>query len=168
MTLSLYDVSVPVFARSLRVMSGFLEKGRAWADSHGLEHDELLFARLYPDMQPLTYQVQRASDAARLTAVRVGQIEPLPIADDETSFDQLQARIVKTLGFLDAVPRQSMEGRDDAEVRLKAGQHDLTFTARDYVLGFAVPNFFFHVTTAYGVLRHNGVPIGKQDFIGAR
>jgi hypothetical protein len=168
MSLSLYDVSIPVFARSLRNLSAFLERGRIWADENGLAHAELLEAKLYPDMKPLTYQVQRANDAACFTAVRVAQVDPPGIADDEKSFDELQARIAATLGFLDAVPKTAMQGREDAEVILKTPDRELTFTARDYVLGFAVPNFFFHVTTAYGLLRHNGVPLGKTDFIGAR
>ncbi|MFZ2099065.1 MAG: DUF1993 domain-containing protein [Oricola sp.] len=168
MSLSLYDVSVPVFTRSLRNLSAILEKGRTWADENGLAHAELLGARLYADMKPLTYQVQRASDAARLTAVRIALVEPLEISDEESSFDELQSRIAATLGFLDAVPRSAMDGREEAEVILKMPGRELTFTGRDYVLGFAVPNFFFHVTTAYGLLRHNGVPIGKTDFIGGR
>lgn len=168
MSLSLYEISIPVFRHSLRNLAVILEKGRTWADETGLEHDELLNARLYADMKPLTFQVQRASDAARFTAVRVGQVEPLSIADDESTFDQLQARIATTLSYLDTVPADAMDGRDEAEVVLKFRDREVTFTARDYVTAYAIPNFFFHVTTAYGLLRHNGVPLGKIDFLGGR
>ncbi|MCI5075169.1 DUF1993 domain-containing protein [Oricola sp.] len=165
MPLTLYDVSIPVFTRELQNMSGFLEKGRAFADETGLSHDELLNARLYPDMEPLVFQVRRACDAARLTAVRVGQAEPLDIADTEKSFDDLEARIVRTLGYLDAVPQSAMEGREDVQIVLPAPERDLTFTARDYVMAFALPNFFYRATMAYALLRHNGVPVRKADFI---
>ena len=149
MPLSLYDVSVPVFIRSLGAMSAFLEKGRAYADENGMPHEKLLDARLYPDMAPLTAQIQRASDSAKLAAVRVGQVENVPMADEEKSFDDLQRRIAATVDFLKAVPSNSMDGREDAEVVLTTRAGDTKFTARDYMLGFALPNFFFHVTTAY-------------------
>jgi hypothetical protein len=168
MSLSLYDVSVPVFLRAFDAMSAFLEKGRAFADAQGIAHSELLEARLAPDMAPLTAQVQRASDAARLAAARVGQLEAPAMPDEEVSLDDLQARIAATAAFLKSVPPQSMDGREQAEVVLTFPTGSMTFTARDYMLGFALPNFFFHVTTAYALLRHKGVPVGKMDFLGGR
>ncbi|QUT07444.1 DUF1993 domain-containing protein [Sphingobium phenoxybenzoativorans] len=166
MSLSLYDVSVPVFVRSLGNLAAILEKSRAFADAQGISHTELLDARLFDDMAPLTAQIQRASDTARFTAARVGQVEMAPIADDETSFDDLQARIAATIAALKAVPATCMDGREDAEVILKTPKKDVSFTGKTYVLNFAVPNFFFHVTTAYDILRYRGVPVGKLDFLG--
>jgi len=168
MSISLYDASIPVFIRAFANLSAILEKGRAHADENGIDHAELLEARLYPDMAPLTAQIQRASDTARFTAVRVGQIEPLAIADNEVSFDDLQARIATTVDFLKAVPTDSMDGREDAHVELKTPNATIDFTGTSYVLGFAVPNFYFHVTTAYALLRMKGVPVGKLDYLGAR
>ena len=168
MSLSLYDVTVPVFIRAFGNLSENLEKGRAFADENSIPHAELLEARLFPDMAPLTAQIQRASDAAKLAAVRVGQVETVAMADNETSFDELQARIAATVAFLKSVPADSMDGREQAEVVVITPSNSMTFTARDYVLGFAIPNFFFHVTAAYALLRHKGVPLGKLDFLGKR
>jgi hypothetical protein len=168
MPLSLYDISVPVFIRALGNLSKILNKGRAFAEERGMPLAELTEARLVPDMLPLTGQIQRATDAARLAAVRVGQVENVPMADTETSFEEMQARIAATVAFLKSVPAASMDGREAAEVVVKTGAGTLTFTARDYLLGFAIPNVFFHVTTAYGLLRHKGVPIGKIDYLGSR
>ncbi|HYM87412.1 MAG TPA: DUF1993 domain-containing protein [Pseudoxanthomonas sp.] len=168
MSLSLYDVSLPVFIRAFGNLSGNLQKGRAFADENNLPHAELLEARLFPDMIPLTAQIQRASDSAKLAAVRVGQVETIAMADNETSFDELQARIAATVAFLESVPVDSMAGREQAEVVVTTPGQSITFTARDYMLGFAIPNFFFHVTTAYALLRHKGVPLGKLDFLGRR
>ncbi|GGA78136.1 hypothetical protein GCM10011491_01650 [Brucella endophytica] len=166
MPLSLYDISVPVFLRAFANLSEILEKGRAFADEKGIPHAELLEARLFPDMAPLTAQIQRASDTAKFAAVRVGQVPNVPMEDNEASFDDLQARINATVALLKEVPPHSMDGREEAEVELRSGETTRTFTARDYVLGFAIPNFFFHVTTAYAILRHKGVPIGKMDYLG--
>lgn len=168
MSLSLYDVSVPLFIRAFGNLSENLEKGRAFADEHGMPHADLLDARLFPDMAPLTAQIQRASDAAKFTAARVGQVDAPAMEDKETSFEDLQARIAATIAFLTSVAANSMDGREDAEVVVKTPTASMTFTARDYVLGFAIPNFYFHVTTAYALLRHKGVPLGKLDFLGRR
>jgi uncharacterized protein len=166
MSLSLYDVSVPVFIRSLENLSGILDKARAFAGERGIDHAELLDARLFEDMAPLVAQIQRTSDTARFTAARVGQQEIAPIADDEASFDELKARIAATIAVLKAVPTNCMDGREEAEVILKTPKGDIPFTGKSYVLGFAVPNFFFHMTTAYDILRYKGVPVGKLDFLG--
>ncbi|YBV95291.1 DUF1993 domain-containing protein [Phyllobacteriaceae bacterium JZ32] len=166
MSLSLYDVSVPVFLRAFANLTEILEKGRAFADEKGMPHAELLEARLFADMAPLTAQIQRASDTAKFVPVRVGGVGNVAMEDNEASFDDLQARIAKTVAFLKAVPAKAMEGRDDVVVELRTGQGSKSFAARDYVLGFAIPNFFFHVTTAYALLRHKGVPLGKMDYIG--
>lgn len=166
MSLSLYDISVPVFIRGFSNLSEILKKGEAFADEKGIEHKQLLEARLFEDMSPLTAQIQRASDTAKFVAVRVGEIDNVPMDDNEVTFADLHARIEKTVAVLKALPSTSMDGREQAEVVLKSRESSRTFTARDYVLGFAVPNFYFHVTTAYAILRHKGVPIGKMDFLG--
>ncbi|MDX3911579.1 MAG: DUF1993 domain-containing protein [Sphingobium sp.] len=167
MSLSLYDVSVPVFIRGLRNLSAILEKGRAWANDKEMPHTSLLDARLFEDMVPLIAQIQRASDTAKFAVVRVGQVENVAMADDEQSFDDLQNRITRTITFLETVAATSMDGRDEAEVVLPTPHGAISFTGRSYVLAFALPNFFFHVTTAYAILRHKGVPLGKLDYIGA-
>ena len=167
MTLSLYDVTIPVFIRAFGILSRNLAKAKAFAEEKGMAHEELLNARLIDDMYPLTAQVQRASDTARFLAVRVAQQEAVPMADNETSFDELQARIKATVDYLKAVPADAFAGRETAEIEFKAGPRTFNFAGRDYVLGFALPNFYFHATTAYAILRHKGVPLGKFDFLGA-
>ncbi|MDT8757147.1 DUF1993 domain-containing protein [Sphingomonas psychrotolerans] len=166
MATELYDLTVPVFLRGFAAMAAFLEKARAHADEHGVAHDDLLTARLYEDMAPLTSQIQRASDAAKFAVSRLAAIEPPAMPDTEASFDELQARIAATVAFLNAVPREAIDGREDADIELKTPSGSFPFKGRGYVLGFALPNFYFHVTTAYAILRHKGVPLGKRDYLG--
>ena len=165
MPLSLYDISIPPLIRARRNMAFHLDKGRAYADEKGIAHGELTGARLIDDMHPLTAQVQRASDTAKFLAVRAGGLTAPSMADTEQTFDELQARIKATIDFLDTVPADAFDGREDNEVVLKFGPRSLTFTVRDYMQKFALPNFYFHCTTAYAILRHKGVPLGKIDFI---
>ena len=167
MSLSLYDVTIPVFIRSLQTLSLFLEKGRRFADETSMSHRELLDARLYEDMAPLTAQIQRVSDTAKFAAARIGQCEAPKMEDDETSFDELQARIAATIAFLQTIPADAMNGREDAEILLQTPRRSFTFTGRSYALEFAIPNFYFHVTAAYALLRMKGVPVGKMDFLGS-
>ena len=166
MATQLYDLTVPVFLRGFHAMSGFLAKGEAYAAEKGIDPAELLGARLIEDMGPLTSQVQRASDAAKFTVVRIGGVENVAMADEEASFTDLQARIAKTVAFLEAVPRDAIDGKEEAKVELKLPNRTMEFTGQVYVLGFVLPNFYFHVTTAYALLRHKGVPIGKMDYLG--
>ncbi len=168
MSLSLYDVSIPVFLRTFQNLSEILKKGEAFADENGIAHSELLQARLYPDMAPLTAQIQRASDTAKFVAVRLGGIENVPMEDNEESFADLHARIDRTVSLLRTLPSDAMDGKEQAEVVLKTRDTSTTFAGRDYLLHFAIPNFFFHVTTAYALLRHKGVPVGKMDYLGRR
>lgn len=165
MALSLYDASVPVFIRGFGNLSAILNKGRAHAAASGMSETELLEARLYPDMGNLITQIQRASDTAKFAVVRVGQVEGPAMADDEATFDDLQARISKTVDFLKSVPPSAFDSREGAQVELKNRGGSRIFTSQDYLLAFALPNFFFHVTTAYGLLRHKGVPVGKADYL---
>lgn len=166
MSLTLYDISVPVFLRGFSNLAEILKKGEAFADEKGVAHQELLQARLYEDMLPLTGQIQRASDSAKFVPVRIGGVENLPMADEEASFADLHARIAKTVEFLKRVDPASMANKEDVEVVIKTRNGATTFNGRSYLLNFALPNFFFHVTTAYAILRHKGVPVGKMDFIG--
>ncbi|MCX8475315.1 MAG: DUF1993 domain-containing protein [Sphingomonas sp.] len=166
MATELYDLTVPVFLRGFKAMAAFLEKARAHADAHGIAHEELLTARLYEDMAPLTSQIQRASDAAKFAAARLAGIEAPAMPDTEASFDDLQARIAATVAFLESIAREAVDGREEADVELKTPSRSFHFKGRGYLLGFALPNFYFHVTTAYGILRHKGVPIGKMDYLG--
>lgn len=166
MATDLYDLTVPVFLRGFKAMAAFLEKARAHADANGIAHDELLTARLYEDMAPLTSQIQRASDAAKFAGARLAGIDAPAMPDTEASFDELQARIAATVAFLNSVPRDAIDGQEDRDVELKTPSRSFQFKGRGYLLGFALPNFYFHVATAYGILRHKGVPLGKMDYLG--
>lgn len=164
---ALYDATIPAFIRGLQNLSAILEKGRAYADENGIDHTEFLDARLIEDMAPLTRQIQMVTDTPKGVAVRVGQVENAVWADDETSFDELQARLAKAIAYLQAVSAGGFEGREDAAVTLTTPSGDIPFTGASYVHGFAIPNFYFHSSIAYAILRSKGVPIGKLDFLGA-
>ena len=166
MAITLYDVTMPVLIRGLDRLAAVLDRGRAFAEEAGLDPAELLAARLAPDMLPLTGQVQRASDTAKFAAVRIGEVPNQPFADDEQSFGDLADRIARTRAFLEAVPRSAIDAREAATISATIGRAPVTIGASDYALTFVLPNFFFHVTTAYDVLRANGVPVGKMDYIG--
>ncbi len=168
MSLSLYDVSVPAFLRGFANLSEILKKAEAFATEKGLSENDLTDARLIEDMLPLIGQIQRASDTAKFVAVRVGGIENVPMADEEKTFADLHARIDRTVEILKGLDPASMADKEGIEVVLKTRNGETRFTGRDYVLGFALPNFYFHVTTAYAILRHKGVPIGKMDYLGTR
>lgn len=166
MATELYDLTVPVFLRGFKAMAAFLDKARAWADEQGIPHEELLAARLAEDMAPLTAQIQRVSDSAKLAVARIGRIEAPAMPDTETSFDALQARIAATVAFLKAVPREAIDGREDADVEVKTPSRSFHFKGLPYVTGFVLPNFYFHMTAAYAILRHKGAPVGKMDYLG--
>jgi hypothetical protein len=162
MAITLYDVTVPVFVRGFGRLSAILEKARTGDP----DPDRLLAARLAPDMLPLVGQVQRASDTAKFAAVRAGGVENEAFPDDEASFADLDARIARTVAFLRRVPRAAIDGRQDAIVEMRSRGAMVSVKASDYLLQFALPNFFFHVTTAYDILRHEGIALGKFDYIG--
>jgi len=163
---SLYDLTVPAFRRGFASLSAILTAGEKYARDHGIAEADMLDTRLVADMAPLTAQVQRASDTAKGAMVRIGGIPNLAMADDEASFAAVQQRIAATLAFLDAVPRAAIDGKEDAPVTLVTSGGNVDFTGRSYVLGFVLPNFYFHITTAYALLRMRGVPIGKMDYLG--
>lgn len=164
--MDLYDMTVPGFVRGLSSLRAFLEKGRAWAEAEHRPESTLTEARLIADMGPLTAQVQRASDTAKGLAVRVGGAENVAFPDEEVSFADLFARIDRTIAFLNGVDRAGFAGKEAAPVQLVTPNGALDFTGESYAQGFAVPNFWFHVTTAYAILRAQGVPVGKRDFLG--
>jgi hypothetical protein len=163
---SLYDLTVPAFRRGFANLSAILSIGEGHARDTGISEADLLGSRLIEDMAPLTAQVQRASDTAKGAMVRIGGVPTVAMADDETSFAALQQRIAATLTFLDGVPREAIDGKEDAAIALVTPGRTVEFTGQSYVLTFVLPNFYFHVTTAYALLRMRGVPIGKMDYLG--
>jgi hypothetical protein len=162
---SLYDVSVPVFIRMLENIDHCLGKAAAKVAAGEVDEATLIGARLVDDMLPLPNQVQFACDAAKFAAQRVGQNAPMPMPDDEKSIADLRQRIATTIAYLRAADPAGFEGRDDAEVVLKLPNRELKYSATDYVLNFALPNFYFHVTTTYALLRMKGVAVGKMDYL---
>ena len=166
MSLSMHRASVPVFVRALTVLATLLEKGEAHAKAQGLDPNDLIAARLTEDMLPLSGQVQRASDNAKGSMARLTGVEAPAMPDEETTFAHLQKRVADTLAYIESVDPKAFDGSEDRTVELKLPGGTLTFTGEDYLLGFALPNFFFHVVTAYDVLRHKGVQIGKLDYMG--
>jgi hypothetical protein len=166
MSLSMHRASVPVFVRALKVLATLLEKGEAHAKELGQNPDDLVGARLIEDMIPLSGQIQRASDASKGAVSRLTGVEAPAMPDEETTFAQLQKRVADTLAYIESVDPKAFEGSEDRTVELKFPTGTLTFIGEDYLFGFALPNFFFHVVTAYDILRHKGVQIGKLDYLG--
>lgn len=166
MSISMYQASVPVFIHSLKALSGVLAKGAKHAEAKGIDPAVLLGSRLYPDMFPLTRQVQIASDNAKGPAARLAGMEPPKYEDNEASFPELQARIAKTIDFLQGLKPAQIDGSEDRQIVLQMRAGPLEFKGQAYLLHFALPNFYFHCATAYDILRHNGVEIGKKDFLG--
>ncbi|MDR5882715.1 DUF1993 domain-containing protein [Caballeronia sp. LZ032] len=166
MSLTMYRASIPVFIRGLEVCADLLAKGAAFADQKGLAHADVLNARLAPDMLPLVAQIQRASDTAKLSAARLSGVEAPRFEDDEDSFASLQARIEKTIAFLTSIDKSTLVDSEARTVTLKFPDFSPSFSGVDYLLGFGLPNFYFHVVTTHDILRHLGAPIGKRDFLG--
>lgn len=167
MSLSMYSISIPVFVRALTNLSAVLDKAVAHAEAKKIDPAVLLNARLYPDMFPLTRQVQIASDFAKGSAARLAGQEPPKWEDKETTFDELKGRINKTLDFLKGFAPSQIDGSEEREITITMRSGPATFKGLPYLLHMQIPNFYFHVTTAYDILRHNGVELGKRDFIGA-
>lgn len=164
--MSLYDEYVPPLSHGLRALSNVLKKAEAHCAARKLDAAVFLNARLYPDMFPLTRQVQIACDQARRGAVRLSGGEPASVPDSEATFAELQARIAATIAGLAALKPADMDGAEDRTVTFKAGPRDMSFKGADYIRYWILPNFYFHSTTAYAILRHNGVELGKTDFLG--
>ena len=169
MKISMHALSVDVFANTLGNLSFLLEKAAKSAANRKIEPGVLLASRLAPDMFPLTRQVQVACDLAKNSVARLAAQEPPRFEDTETSIDQLRARIARTIDFLKSVPVSALEGSETRDIKVPAGERTLEFKGLEYLQRWAIPNVLFHVTTAYDILRHNGVELGKRDFIaGAR
>jgi len=162
----MYQASAPRFAAMLRNLSALLDKAQAYCDAKKIEPAAIAGARLFPDMFPLTRQVQIACDTAKGAVARLAAIEIPKHEDTEQTFAELKGRIAKTVDFIESVRAGKIDGSEEREIVLKMRSGDRKFNGLQYLLGFAYPNFYFHVTTAYNILRHNGVEIGKTDFIG--
>ena len=166
MSNDLYQVSVPQFLRMLANLKGILEKAAAHAGAKKIEESAFLDARLFPDMFPLTTQVRIASDFARGTSARLSGTEPPKIEDNEKSFAELIARVDEAIAYVRGLPASAFAGAAERTVTRKIRGADRTFSGSDYLYQFALPNFYFHLTTTYAILRHNGVDLGKGDFLG--
>lgn len=166
MTLSMYQASVPVFIRGLTNLATILQKAAAHAQTKKIDPAALVNARLYPDMFPLPRQVQIATDHARGAAARLAGMERPSYPDTETTFEQLQARIARTIAYLETFKAAQIDGSEDRAITVPIRGNDVPFKGQPYLLGFALPNFYFHTVTAYAILRHAGVEIGKVDYIG--
>ena len=165
---TLYTASVPVFKQLLSALSDVLNKAETYATDKKVDPNVLLQSRLYPDMFPLIRQVQIASDFAKSVPSRLAGIEVPAYDDSEQSFAELQTRIKKTLAVLEGFTADQINGKETLEIVLRAGTpKEKKLTGETYVLNYGIPQFFFHVTTAYAILRHNGVEVGKRDFMGA-
>jgi uncharacterized protein len=168
MSSALYQASVPVHIRQLNALAGILDKAIAYCAERKIDPAALLQARLYPDMYPLLRQVQLACNHAERGATRLSGLEPPTHADKEASFEELKTRIADTIGFVKAIDPTKMDGMAERQITFPVGQGQMTMTAGDYLSHFSLPNFYFHVAAAYNILRHNGLPIGKDDFMRGR
>ncbi|MFC4309715.1 DUF1993 family protein [Steroidobacter flavus] len=166
MSLSLYDASIPTFLHSLRALKAILEKAVAHAEARKFDPNVFVSMRLYPDMLPFARQIQIASDSAKGAAARLSGTEPPKFEDNETTMADLIARVTKTIDYLEGFKPEQFAGDDNRVITIKTPRINLNFTAVNFVRHWALANFFFHTTTAYALLRHGGVEIGKQDYLG--
>ena len=162
MTFAIHQAAAPVFTRALNNLSAMIDKTLA----AGVSEATLLEARLAPDMHPFPRQIQMASDSAKGAVARLAGVEPPAMPDTETTIAELKARIAATIAYVNSVEAAALDGAEDREVVLKFPGAEMKFTGADFLTGFALPNFFFHITIAYALLRASGAPIGKMDFLG--
>ncbi|WP_426109639.1 DUF1993 domain-containing protein [Massilia sp. PWRC2] len=167
MSFSMYNASTPVFKQILGSLSAIIDKAQAHATEKKIDADALLQARLFPDMFPFARQVQIACDFAKGAAARLGGVEVPKYDDTETSFADLQERIAKTLAFIASVPQDGIEASAARDITTGSGDKAKQWKGQTYLVHYALPQFYFHATTAYNILRHNGVEIGKKDFVGS-
>lgn len=163
--LNMFNASILPLIHTLTSLSHLLKKGEEYADAKKIEHAVLLNARLFPDMFPLIRQVQIATDMSKGAAARLAAIDIPNYEDDETSFEQLQARIAKTITFMQTITPEQLVNAETRDISITVRKMELQFTGQDYLLKWVMPNVYFHVTTAYNILRHNGVELGKPDFL---
>ena len=166
MSNSMYVAAVPPIIRSLSNLRAILEKAAAYAEAKKIDPSVLINARLYPDMFPLSRQVQLASDVAKGAASRLAGLDPPKYEDNESTFPELLARLDKTIALLEYCKPEQVDGSEDKTIVLPMHDKTVTFTGSSYLHDFVLPNIYFHVTTVYAILRHNGVEIGKKDFLG--
>jgi hypothetical protein len=162
----MYQASAPRFVNTLTNLSAILDKAQAHAEGKKIEPAVLLNLRLYPDMFPMKRQVQIACDTAKGAVARLAGVEVPKYEDTEETFAELKARIAKTIDFVKTLKPAQIDGSEDKNIHLKLGPREVDYKGMQYLLGFALPNFYFHVTTAYDILRHNGVELAKRDYIG--
>jgi hypothetical protein len=162
----MFEASVPVLIHFLKAMSAMLTKAETHCAARKIDPQALLQARLFPDMFPLVRQVQLATDFAKGMGARLAGIAVPSYADEEKTFDELKARIAKTVAFLETLQPSQFDNAAARQITLKSAGRDLQFKGADYLANFGLPNFYFHLATAYGLLRHNGVELGKMDFMG--
>ena len=167
MSLSMYQVSIPVFLRKLNNLSAILDKAVAYAEAKKIDPSVLVNARLAPDMFPLSRQIQIASDSVKGCVARLAGVEVPSFPDTETTFPELKARIDKTVAFLQSVSAEQIDGSEDRKITMTVGGKEYQFTGEQYLFYFVQPNFYFHINMAYAILRHNGLEIGKKDYLGS-
>ena len=163
--LSMYDATISPLKRALNNLSHILKKGEVYADAKSIEHTVLLNARLFPDMYPIIRQVTIATDMSKGAAARLAGLEVPSYEDTETTFAELQTRIAKTIAFIDTIKPEQLAGSATRDITITVRKTDLHFTGQDYLLKWVMPNVYFHVTTTYNILRHNGCELGKPDFL---
>jgi len=166
MTISMYQASVPRFVNILGNLSNILYKAQAHVDAKKIDPAVLPNFRLFPDMLPMTTQVQIACDTAKGVVARLAGMEIPAFEDNEKTLADLKARIARTVAFIQSVPAAKIDGSEDKEIVIKRGDKETRYKGMLFLLGHATPNFYFHVTTTYNILRHNGVEIGKRDYLG--
>jgi uncharacterized protein len=166
MSLSMYQASIPAFVQMLNNISAIMDKAETHARSREIDPEVLLNYRLAPDMLPFVRQIQIAADLAKGAAARLAGVEVPKQDDTEKSFADLKARLAKTVAFVQSFKPTDIDGSEDREINLTLGEHTMSFKGEPYLVHFVMPNFYFHCTTAYDILRHCGVELGKRDFIG--
>lgn len=166
MSISMYRLTVPMFQRGLITLKNYLDKAEAFAKEKGIDPTELVSARLYADMLPLSGQYQRATDSAKLAIARLTGTDAPKFEDNETTIAELRERLAKTENYLAGISPDALEGTESRNVVIKTGGKEVTFRGDEYVATFALPNFYFHVTTAHAILRNQGAPVGKMDYLG--
>jgi uncharacterized protein len=166
MTISMYQASVPVIIRSLTNLAAILEKAATHAEAKKIDQSVLLGSRLFPDMLPLIKQVHIATDITRRGVARLAEIDPPAFEDNETSFAELIDRIHQNITYLNTLTPAQIDGSEEKTITLTVGKQTMTFQGLPYLTGFILPNLYFHTTTAYNILRHNGLELGKIDFLG--
>ena len=166
MSLSMYQASIPAFVQMLNNLSAILDKAEAHAGSRKIDSEILLNYRLAPDMLPFVRQIQIAADLAKGAAARLAGVEVPKHDDTEETFADLKARLAKTVAFVQSFKTNDIDGSEDREINMTLGEHTMSFKGQPYLVYFVMPNFYFHCTTAYDILRHCGIELGKRDFIG--